>query len=85
MSDLSPALVLSGLVWAGLLALVLHQLARTRYQWLTACFIASGLYVVLALRLDAGPTPSPLIDGLRWGLLSTALFSFFRYRRSRKS
>lgn len=81
-----PALstVLAAAGYALAIAAVLHLAAKTTSQWLLACLVTSGLYVAVALQLDLRPSPSPLIDGLRWGLLAAALFSFFRYRRARR-
>lgn len=73
------------LAWSGALALALHRLARTAEHWMIACMILAGLYVAAALQLDRQPHPPATIDGLRWAFLAAALFSFYRYRRARRS
>lgn len=81
-----PALtvLLAALGWAAILAALLHSVAKSTAHWLVACLICSGLYVATALRLEQLPTQPLLLDALRWGLLAVALFSFVRYRRSRR-
>lgn len=78
------SLLLAAAGYALALSAMLHLIARSTSHWLIACLVSSGLYVAVSLRLDLHPSTSPWIDGLRWGLLAAALYSFFRYRRARR-
>ncbi len=76
--------LLAAATWTLALCVGLHlSLSRRPRAWLVACFVSSFLYVVLSLQLertDAGWW----LEGLRWGLFATALFTFVRYWLARR-
>ena len=75
--------ILAAAAWAVALCLALHFTLGRRY-WLIACLLSSLLYVILSMQLER-VSAGPWLLGLRWGLFATALFTFVRYRASRRS
>lgn len=77
------SIALAALLWALALCISLTQaLGRRARAWLVACFAASFLYVILSLQLER-IDPQTWLVGLKWGLFTTALFAFLRYRMCR--
>lgn len=78
------SIALAALLWALALCISLSRaLGRRARAWLVACFAASFLYVVLSLQIER-IDPQIWLVGLKWGLFTTALFAFVRYRMSRR-
>ncbi len=78
------AIVLTALVWSLALCVGLSRaLGQQARAWLVACFAASFVYVVLSLQLERIDA-APWLIGLKWGLFTTAVFAFVRYRISRR-
>ena len=73
---------------AALICGLLTSQLKARNGWMIACLLSGGLYVAVSLRLEMLGVRTPLLgdtlsQGLRWSLLLTALYSFYRFRLRR--